>query len=48
MRKQDIKKLTANRRVLVNHLCNLEDVLDYLIQKQVFKVSVREEINVSI
>lgn len=44
MRKEDKKKLTINRRIIVNHLLDLEGVLDYLIVKQIFTPSIRERI----
>lgn len=44
MRRQDQKKLTINRRIIVNHLVDLESVLDYLISKQIFTPAIRERI----
>ena len=44
MRREDKKKLTINRRIIVNHLLDLEGVLDYLIAKQIFTPSIRERI----
>ncbi len=44
MRREDKKKLTINRRIIVNHLVDLESVLDYLISKQIFTPSIRERI----
>lgn len=45
MRREDKKKLTINRRIIVNHLHDLESVLDYLISKQTLTPSIRERIN---
>jgi len=44
MRREEKKKLTINRRIIVNHLLDLEGVLDYLISKQIFTPSIRERI----
>ncbi len=44
MRKEDKKKLTANRPFIVRHLIDLENVFDYLIAKQVFTPATRERI----
>jgi hypothetical protein len=44
MRREDKKKLTINRRIIVNHLIDLEGVIDYLIIKQIFTPAVRERI----
>lgn len=44
MRPEDKKKLFKNRRIIVNHLLDLESVLDYLISKQIFTPSIRESI----
>lgn len=44
MRREDKKKLTINRRIIVNHLIDLEGVLDYLISKQIFTPAIRERI----
>ena len=45
MRREEKKKLSINRRIIVNHLKDLESVIDYLITKQIFKSSMRQEIN---
>lgn len=44
MRREDKKKLTQNRRIIVGHLRDLEGVLDYLISKQILTPSLRERI----
>ncbi|CAF0754057.1 unnamed protein product [Brachionus calyciflorus] len=44
MRREHKKKLTINRRVIVNHLLDLEGLLDYLISKQIFTPAIRERI----
>ena len=45
MRREEKKKLSINRRIIVNHLIDLESVLDYLITKQIFTSSIRQKIN---
>lgn len=44
MKREDSKKLNINRRIIVNHLIDLEGVLDYLIAKQVITPAIREKI----
>lgn len=44
MKKEDKKKLIANRRYIVGHLLDLESVLDYLISKEIFTPAIRERI----
>jgi hypothetical protein len=44
MRREDKKKIIQKRRQIVNHLLDLEGVLDYLITKQVFTPAIRERI----
>ena len=44
MKREDKKKLLVNRRIIVNHLVDLESVLDYLIAKQIFTPAIRERI----
>jgi hypothetical protein len=44
MRREDKKKIIQKRRQIVNHLIDLEGVLDYLITKQVFSPAIRERI----
>lgn len=44
MRREHKKKLTINRRVIVNHLLDIEGILDYLISKQIFTPAIRERI----
>ena len=45
MRREDKRKLIINRRIIVNHLSDLESVLDYLIEKEIFTPAIRERIN---
>jgi hypothetical protein len=45
MRREEKRKLSVNRRIIVNHLKDLESVLDYLITKQIFTSSLRQKIN---
>lgn len=45
MRREEKRKLSINRRIIVNHLKDLESVLDYLITKQIFTSSLRQKIN---
>ena len=45
MRREDQKKITQKRRHIINHLLDLEGVLDYLIVKQVVAPTVRGRIN---
>jgi hypothetical protein len=45
MRREEKRKLSINRRIIVNHLIDLESVLDYLITKQIFTSSLRQKIN---
>lgn len=44
MRKEDKKKITIHRRIIVNHLQDLEGILDYLISKEVFTPAIRERV----
>ena len=44
MQREHKKKLTSHRRIIVNHLIDLESVLDYLIANQVFTPAIRERI----
>ena len=44
MRKEDKKKLSIHRRIIVNHLQDLEGILDYLISKEVFTPAIRERV----
>lgn len=45
MRREEKRKLSINRRIIVNHLMDLESVLDYLISKQIFTTVIRQKIN---
>ena len=45
MRREEKRKLSINRRIIVNHLNDLESLLDYLISKQIFTTAIRQKIN---
>lgn len=47
MKDKEKKKLTLYRRLIVNELTCIEDIMDYLIQHEVISMAQRKDINVS-